>query len=98
MQKRSSKPKRSSDPNLLARSVVEEAIGEPLLTNEEITKLATSEGKEEKSLISQIMAEMGRKGGKKGGKRRLETMTPEERSRAAFQAARARWSKKKKAP
>ncbi len=27
------------------------------------------------SLISQVMAEMGRKGGRIGGKRRLETMT-----------------------
>ena len=98
MQKRISKPKRPSDPNLLARQVVEDAIGEPLLTSDEITKLATGEGKEEKSLISQIMAEMGRKGGKKGGKRRLETMTPEERSRAAFQAARARWAKSQKKP
>jgi hypothetical protein len=39
---------------------------------------------------------MGRKGGKKGGKRRLDTMTPEERSRVALNAARSRWSKRKK--
>jgi len=41
------------------------------------------------------MAEMGRKGGKKGGKRRLVTMTPEQRSHVALKAAQARWSKKK---
>jgi len=45
------------------------------------------------------MAEMGRKGGKKGGKRRLETMTPEQRSQIALRAAQARWAKRnKKAP
>jgi len=42
------------------------------------------------------MAEMGRKGGQIGGKRRLETMTPDQRSKAALNAARARWSKRKK--
>ncbi len=42
--------------------------------------------------VSKVMAEMGRRGGKIGGKRRLETMTPEERSEAASRAARKRWS------
>jgi hypothetical protein len=41
------------------------------------------------------MSEMGRKGGQIGGKRRLETMTPAERTQAASNAAKARWSKKK---
>jgi hypothetical protein len=36
-----------------------------------------------KKLISQVMRELGRKGGKIGGKRSLETMTPEERSARA---------------
>ena len=40
-----------------------------------------------KSLISQVMREMGRKGGKIGGKRSLETMTPEERSARAKKAS-----------
>lgn len=48
------------------------------------------------SLISQVMAEMGRKGGRIGGKRRLETLTDRRRSQIAKQAALARWSKKKK--
>jgi hypothetical protein len=97
MQKRNSGPKkRPADPNLLARSVIEDSIDEPLLTTDDIARIATSEGKEEKSLVSQIMAEMGRKGGKIGGKRRLKTMTPEERSCVAFQAARARWAKSQK--
>jgi hypothetical protein len=45
------------------------------------------------SLISQVMAEMGRKGGRIGGKRRLETMTDRQRSQAAKNAAKARWAK-----
>lgn len=41
--------------------------------------------------ISSFMSSMGKKGGKIGGKRRLETMTAEERSAAASKAAKARW-------
>ena len=43
------------------------------------------------------MREMGAKGGKIGGKRRLETMTDEQRTRSARKAAKARWAKTKKA-
>jgi hypothetical protein len=46
-----------------------------------------------KAQISLLMAELGRKGGKKGGKRRLQTMTPTERSEVARKAAKARWKK-----
>jgi hypothetical protein len=46
------------------------------------------------SLISQVMAEMGRRGGRIGGKR-LETLTPRRRRQLARLAALARWSKKK---
>jgi hypothetical protein len=42
-----------------------------------------------KKLVSQVMSELGRKGGKIGGKRSLETMTPEERSARAKKAAEA---------
>jgi hypothetical protein len=48
------------------------------------------------SLLSQVMAEMGRRGGRIGGKRRLETMSDAQRSKVARDAARARWSKKGK--
>lgn len=44
-----------------------------------------------KAQISMLMAELGRRGGKKGGKRRLQTMTPKERSNVARKAAKARW-------
>jgi hypothetical protein len=46
-----------------------------------------------KAQISLLMAQLGKKGGKIGGKRRLETMTPTERSEIAQRAARARWKK-----
>jgi hypothetical protein len=42
-----------------------------------------------KKLISEVMSQLGRKGGKIGGKRSLETMTPEERTARAKKAAAA---------
>jgi hypothetical protein len=45
------------------------------------------------SLVSQVMAQMGRIGGKIGGKRRLVTMTDEQRSDIARLGAKARWAK-----
>jgi len=48
----------------------------------------------EPSLLSRVMAEMGRKGGKIGGKRSLETMSPADRKKRAKKAAKARWNKK----
>lgn len=44
--------------------------------------------------ISRVMSAMGRRGGKIGGKRRLETMTAEERRKIAVNAAKARWANK----
>jgi hypothetical protein len=70
---------RPTDPSQWAYQIVKEAVqDEPPTPAEEVSK---------------VMAEMGRKGGKIGGKRRLETMTAEERSDAASHAARKRWSK-----
>jgi hypothetical protein len=70
------------DPIQNARRVVLESID-----TEEVTL----------TLEQQVMRTMGAKGGRIGGKRRLETMTPEQRSRSAKKAAKARWSKAKKA-
>ena len=50
----------------------------------------------ELTLVQRVMREMGAKGGKIGGKRRLETMTDEQRRRSARKAAKARWAKAKK--
>jgi hypothetical protein len=49
-----------------------------------------------KEEISRVMSALGHRGGKKGGKRRMETMSQEERSLIAFKAARARWDKRPK--
>ena len=46
--------------------------------------------------ISRVMAAMGRRGGKIGGKRRLTTMTPEQRRAVAQKAAKVRWADKGK--
>ena len=87
-------PKRTSTPKLdtvqNARRVVLASIGEVDPVPAEQPQPAAE------SLISQVMAEMGRKGGRIGGKRRLETLSDRRRSQIAKQAARARWSKKKK--
>ena len=79
-------PKRTTkqlDPVQNARRVVLESVGE----YEEITVSRT--------LVSQVMAAMGRKGGKTGGKRRMELLTSEQRSTMGKLAAEKRWGKKK---
>jgi hypothetical protein len=43
--------------------------------------------------VSEYMSKIGRKGGKIGGKRRLETMTSQQRKKIATKAAKARWKK-----
>jgi hypothetical protein len=54
--------------------------------------------KKTKALFSEIMREIGRKGGRIGCKRSLETMTPEQRSarakKASMAAARKRTAKR----
>ena len=53
-----------------------------------------------RDLISEVMREMGRKGGKaakgKGAKARMAALTPQQRKDLARKAAQARWSKVKK--
>ena len=68
-----------------ARRVVLESVGE----TEEVTVSMT--------LVSQVMAAMGRKGGKAGGKSRMAMLTQEERSTMGKLAAEKRWGKKRKA-
>jgi hypothetical protein len=45
------------------------------------------------SLVSQVMRQMGRKGGMIGGKRRLETLSDERRKQIASGAAKTRWER-----
>ncbi len=74
-------PKRTRKPrdiNSMARAIVDQATDE--------TPVDPYEGK------NPAAVELGRKGGLKGGKARAASMTPEQRSRAAKKAARARWT------
>jgi len=60
------------------------------------TRTADREAKAPKvsdSDISRVMSAMGRKGGRIGGKRRMVTMTAEQRQEVALKAAKARWAK-----
>lgn len=77
---------RTSDVNEIAHQLVERATQEP------------EQPQDSRSLISQYMAKIGSKGGKIGGKRRLKSMTAEQRSKIAKRAAQARWRKKGKGP
>ena len=85
-------PKRKSTPKLdavqNARRVVLESVG--------ASDTVLEAQRPARSVISQVMAEMGRKGGRIGGKRRLTTMTAAERRAVAMAGAKARWAKKKK--
>jgi hypothetical protein len=80
MPKRLSKGKRPRDVNQLAYQLVRESTEQELI-----------QPQNHQAEISRIMSEMGKKGGKIGGKRRLVTMTPEQRRELAYKAAKARW-------
>ena len=70
--------KRPTDPNELAKQLVDEVAGDA-------PPFDPDAGKDPAAVA------LGRKGGLKGGKARAEKMTPEERSAAARKAAEARW-------
>ncbi len=72
--------KRPTDPNELARQVVDEATGEA-------PPFDPDAGKDPAAVA------LGRKGGLKGGKARAEKMTAEQRAESARKAAAARWNK-----
>ena len=84
------KGKRPRDPNQLAKWTVDVSTGQ--IPAEPEAK-ATSETTAIPDNLSQYMAAIGRKGGQIGGKRRLKTMTAEQRQKAARKAAKARWKK-----
>jgi len=80
--------KRPRDTSLLARQVVEEAIGEPLVEKPE-TETPPKEDTRNPHAVA-----LGRLGGLKGGLARKEKLTPEQRSEISRMAAKARWRKK----
>jgi len=89
MPNRTGKPRNRPDKGLdavqNARRVVLESVGE----SETVTVSMT--------LVSQVMAAMGRKGGKTGGKNRMALLTTEERIAMGKAAAEKRWGTKRKA-
>jgi hypothetical protein len=72
------RPKRPTDLNLFAKSIVDDATGNapPALPLKQKNPAAV---------------ELGRLGGLKGGKARAEKLTPERRAEIAKKAAAARW-------
>ena len=81
------KGKRPRDPNQLAKWIVdhstEDKPDEFIVPTKTVTPVD----------LSSYMAAIGRKGGQIGGKRRLKTMTKEQRRKVAAKAARTRWAK-----
>lgn len=84
------KGKRPRDPNQLAKWIVDQS------TNEQKQETPSKASPAMPSNLSEYMSAIGRKGGQIGGKRRLTTMTKEQRKRVAAKAARARWNRNKK--
>jgi hypothetical protein len=82
------KGKRPRDPNQLAKWIVEQSTSEAPKPVEAPPAAPVVN-------LSEYMAAIGRKGGQIGGKRRLKTMTKEQRRKVAAKAARARWKKPK---
>jgi len=82
------KGKRPHDPNQLAAWTVAVSTGQIPAPQPDVPKPGTAPAS-----ISEYMAAIGRKGGQIGGKRRLKTMTKEQRRKIAAKAAKARWKK-----
>jgi hypothetical protein len=81
------KGKRPRDPNQLAKWIVDRSTSETPEENAQAKALAAPIN------LSEYMAAIGRKGSQIGGKRRLKTMTKEQRRKVAVRAAKARWKK-----
>ena len=85
MPSRASKPKRPRDPNLLARSVVEDLIGEKM----DGSPLPTPpEDKRNPAAVA-----LSKLGASKGGKARAKALSDRKRKQIAKKAAEARWSR-----
>lgn len=74
--------KRPTDINQRAKSIVD------IATSETKDPLLNSDGKNAAAVA------LGKLGGKKGGKARAESLSAEQRSQIAQNAAKARWDKK----
>jgi len=84
------KGKRPRDPNQLAKWIVDRSTSETPEPESKPTGATLAPPD-----LSAYMAAIGRKGGQIGGKRRLKTMTRDQRRKVAAKAARTRWHKPK---
>jgi len=82
MPSRASKPKRPRDPNLLARSVVEDLIGE---------KMDGSPLQKVPDTRNQAAVALSKLGASKGGKARAKSLSARKRKMIAKKAAQTRW-------
>lgn len=82
MPSRASKPKRPRDINLLARSVVEDLIGE---------KIDGSPLEEKPDMRNPAAVALSKLGASKGGKARADSLSATRRKAIAKKAAKARW-------
>lgn len=88
MPSRASKPKRPRDPNLLARSVVEDLIGEKM----DGSPLEPREPGPTKNPAAVALSKLG---ASKGGLARAAKLSDRKRRLIAKKAAQARWEKSK---
>jgi len=88
MPKRSSKPKKptTSDPNALARFIVDQATSEE--SDEGPAKAKPGEPQKNPAAVA-----LGRMGGLKGGAARAKKLSKKRRAEIAKRAALARWSR-----
>ena len=84
MPTRASKTKRPRDPNLLARSVVEELIGETM----EGEPIPQKREEHEKNPAAVALSKLG---ASKGGRARAAALSPRKRKLIARRAAEIRW-------
>lgn len=85
MPSRASTPKRPRDPNLLARSVVEDLIGEKM-DGSPLDKPC-----EQPDTRNPAAVALSKLGASKGGKARAESLSAAKRKAIAKKAAKARW-------
>ena len=82
-------PKRPRDPNLLARSVMEDLIGEKM-DGAPLVKPVEKPDTRNPAAVA-----LSKLGASKGGKARAKTLSPRKRKLIAKRAAEARWGKPK---
>lgn len=89
MPSRASKPKRPRDPNLLARSVMEDLIGETM-EGKPLKKQAEPPDTRNPAAVA-----LSKLGASKGGLARAASLSDWKRKAIAKKAAAARWTKKR---